>query len=190
MSFFAKSTTLRVVKPLPGPNWPDQPLELLRLISTDLKRFSRCWTQDFAHLPTVYGPQIFPLESVWLAGDPLTLNVQGVAGAVWVSMLNVQVQVPEAQTRFIFSIVHCGIASAIILTVPDWRTMRSSTGSAFGTGVPRAMLERRVVTMALESFILIVFDLLRWRLVDRNVCYENDGARLSSQQPSCIYTPH
>ena len=64
-------------------------------------------------------PQIFPLESVSLAGEPLTLKVQAVAGAAWVSILNDQVQVPEAQTRFIFSIVHCGCAAAIIETAPD-----------------------------------------------------------------------
>ena len=109
-------------------------------------------------------PQTFPLESVWLAGEPLTLKVQAVAGAAWVSILNDQVQVPEAQTRFMFSIVHCGCAAAIIETAPDWRSTRASTASAFGAGAARATLERMAVTIALENFILKACDLLlRWK---------------------------
>jgi hypothetical protein len=44
-----------------------------------------------------------PEESVWLAGEPLTLNVQAVAGAVWVLMEKLHVQVPEAQTLFLLN---------------------------------------------------------------------------------------
>ena len=94
ISFLLLLTTERVVKPLPGPNWPDQPVL------------------------TVYGPQTWPLESVWLAGLPVTLNEQDVAGAVCMSMANDQVQEPDAQTRFMFSIVHSGTA-AIMETAPS-----------------------------------------------------------------------
>ena len=81
--FFELSTTASVVKPLPGPNWPDQPVL------------------------TVNTPQTWPDESVLLAGLPLTWNLQGVAAAAVCSLIEKdQLQTPVVQTRFMFSMVH------------------------------------------------------------------------------------
>ena len=72
-------------------------------------------------------------------------------------MLNDQVQVPEAQTRFMLSIVHCGCAAAIMETTPD----RSTRFSAFGAGAAIATPERIAATTALVNFI---FNDLFWVL--------------------------
>jgi hypothetical protein len=118
----------------------------------------------------------------------LTLKVQAVAGAVWVSMLNDQVQVPEAQTRFMFSIVHSGCAAAIMETAPDWRSTRFS---AFGAGAARATLERIVATMIPVSFILAIrVGYCVETSIDRRLAMKVMVTRIPARELFLIYIPY
>ena len=126
ISFLLFSTTLSVVKPLPAPNWPDQPVL------------------------TVKGPQTLPTELASLAGAPLTWKVQGVVAAVWVSMPKVQVQVPLAQTRFMFVMVHCWVA-AIMET--------SAAAGAARAVVALRRAARRVVVNCILMVVVVDKDL-------------------------------
>ena len=82
----------------------------------------------------------------------------------WLSMLKVQVQVPEAQTRFIFSMVHWGAAVTIMLTAAVWRT------SSSGAGAAKAVAERTAARMVAENFILMI-DVLFWVESATNVLF-------------------
>lgn len=85
-----------------------------------------------------------PLESVWLAGDPFTVKLQGVTSPTCVLMRKDQVQLVSAasHTRCMLSIVHWSTSAIADLT------------SGEGVGAARATAARREVMAVVVNFIL------------------------------------
>jgi hypothetical protein len=115
------STTASVVKPLPGPNWPLQPVVTAKL----------------PHVAAVF-------ISVSLAGCPVTVNVQGVVGAEWVSMTKLQVQLllSSQQVRSRPSMVHCAVVIMDLAAAGD------------GAGAANAMVARMVLTANVVKYMM------------------------------------